>query len=258
MLRKYLLAAAAIAACAFIPSSLASPLPAPAPSLPAELQLLNKRSSATVIRACTVPGTFAVTFDDGPGTETPALLDYLDTKQIKVTFFINGQNYNDINDPVIAATVKRAYLAGHQIASHTWSHADLSLGTTDIASEMNKLDVALKALIGKRPVYMRPPYGNTSPAALDYLGSHGYKVINWNLDTNDWQHPTNYRVNLQAYKDALQRDTTGKTFISLQHDAEPMTAQVFSKLAIEYVLSKGFKIVPVGTCLGDNDGWYRD
>ncbi|KAG0067506.1 hypothetical protein BGZ89_005987 [Linnemannia elongata] len=221
MLRKYLLAAAAIAACAFIPFSLASPLPAPAPSLPAELQLLNKRSSATVVRACTVPGTFAVTFDDGPGTETPALLDYLDTKQIKVTFFINGQNYNDINDPVIAATVKRAYLAGHQIASHTWSHADLSLGTTDIASEMNRLDVALKALIGKRP-------------------------------------PTNYRLNLQAYKDALQRDTTGKTFISLQHDAEPMTAQVFSKLAIEYVLSKGFKIVPVGSCLGDNDGWYRD
>ncbi|KAK3818070.1 MAG: hypothetical protein JOS17DRAFT_838226 [Linnemannia elongata] len=236
MLHKYLLAAAAIAACAFIPSSLASPLPAPAPSLPAELQLLNKRSSATVIRACTVPGTFA----------------------IKVTFFVNGQNYNDINDPVIAATVKRAYLAGHQIASHTWSHADLSLGTTDIASEMNKLDVALKALIGKRPVYMRPPYGNTSPAALDYLGSHGYKVINWNIDTNDWQHPTNYRLNLQAYKDALQRNTTGKTFISLQHDAEPMTAQVFSKLAIEYVLSKGFKIVPVGSCLGDNDGWYRD
>ncbi|KAK5799542.1 hypothetical protein F5H01DRAFT_372283 [Linnemannia elongata] len=64
--------------------------------------------------------------------------------------------------------------------------------------------------------------------------------------------------NLQAYKDALQGNTTGKTFISLQHDAEPKTAQVFSKLAIEYVLSKGFKIVPVGSCLGDKDGWYRD
>ncbi|KAF9551332.1 chitin deacetylase [Mortierella hygrophila] len=258
MLRKYLLAAAAIAACTFIPSSLASPIPAPAPSLPAELQALNKRASATVIRACTVPGTFAVTFDDGPGIETPALLDYLDIKQIKVTFFVNGLNYNDINDPVIAATIKRAYAAGHQIASHTWSHADISLGTTDIASEMNKLDVALKALIGKRPVYMRPPYGNTSPAALEYLGSNGYKVINWNVDTDDWMHPTNFKLNFQAYKNALQGDTTGKSFISLQHDAEPMTAQVFSKLAIEYVLAKGFKVVPAGSCLGDNDNWYRD
>jgi peptidoglycan/xylan/chitin deacetylase (PgdA/CDA1 family) len=36
---------------------------------------------------------------------------------------------------------------------------------------------------------MRPPYGNTSPEALEWLGAHGYKVMNWNVDTNDWQHP---------------------------------------------------------------------
>ncbi|KAF9909849.1 chitin deacetylase, partial [Linnemannia zychae] len=120
-------------------------------------------------------------------------------------------------------------------------------------------DVALKELIGKRPVYMRPPYGNTSPSSLEYLGEKGYKVINWNVDTDDWQHPLDFKVNFQAYKNALQTTTTGKSFISLQHDAEPGTAQVFSKLAIEYVLSKGFNVMPVGECLGDPvENWYRD
>lgn len=120
------------------------------------------------------------------------------------------------------------------------------------------VDDALLKVIGKRPVYMRPPYGNTSPAALEYLGGAGYKVVNWNVDTNDWQHPTTYTTNLAPYKVALQDPSAvGKAFISLQHDAEQGTAEVTSKLAIEYVLSKGFNIMPVGTCLGDVDGWYR-
>lgn len=121
------------------------------------------------------------------------------------------------------------------------------------------MDNALKGIIGKRPVYMRPPYGNTSPAALEYLGEHGYRVVNWNVDTNDWQHPLDFGKDLEAYKAALQSPNAhSKTYISLQHDAEPGTAQVWSKLAIEYVLSKGFDIMPVGTCLGDTTGWYRD
>ncbi|KAF9928894.1 hypothetical protein FBU30_002036 [Linnemannia zychae] len=259
MLRKYLLAAAAIAACSFIPSTYATPIPTlSSPSSLSSFNGLVKRTPATLIHTCTIPNSFAVTFDDGPGTMTNELLDYLHIKQIKVTFFVNGLNYNDIKDPAIAATVKRAFTEGHQIASHTWSHADLANSATNIDEEMTKLDVALKELIGKRPVYMRPPYGNTSPAALEYLGEHGYKVIHWNVDTDDWKHPSDFKASLQAYKNELQRDTAGKSFISLQHDAEPLTSQVLSRLVIEYVLSKGFNVMPVGSCLGDNEGWYRD
>ncbi|KAI1319853.1 hypothetical protein EDD11_002847 [Mortierella claussenii] len=220
---------------------------------------LVKRDTLQPITTCTVANSFAVTFDDGPGEHTHELLDYLKIKQLKVTFFVNGENYNLITDPVYAAVVKRAYDDGHQIASHTWSHIDISTASeAKLAEEMEKLDQALLQIIGVRPVYMRPPYGNTSPAALDYLSSHGYKVINWNVDTNDWRHPQDFALNLQAYKDALQNDSSkGKAFISLQHDAEQGTAQVFSKLAIEYVLSKGFNIMPVGACLGDTTGWYR-
>ncbi|KAF9200866.1 chitin deacetylase [Haplosporangium sp. Z 27] len=220
---------------------------------------LMKRSGATVINACTVPNSFAVTFDDGPSAWTHELLDYLAIKNVKVTFFVNGQNYNLITDQPYADVVRRAHAEGHQIGSHTWSHADLTLPSTNIASEMGKLDDALKTIIGKRPTYMRPPYGNTSPEVLSWLGSRGYKVIDWNVDTNDWQHPEDFKQDLDSYKKALQgSNAQGKSFISLQHDAEKATAEVFSKLAIEYVLSKGYQLMTVGECLGDTTGWYKD
>ncbi|KAG0335376.1 chitin deacetylase [Podila humilis] len=222
--------------------------------------ILAKRASAIVITACTVPNSFAVTFDDGPGTFTHELLDYLDLRQIKVTFFVNGDNYNNILAPEFSSVVNRTFHSGHQIGSHTWSHADLAVASEAVLeTEMTKLDNALKTITGKRPVYMRPPYGNISPTALAYLGEKGYKVINWNVDTNDWQHPMDYKTSMMAYKGALQNiDFKSRTYISLQHDAEDNTARTLSKLAIEYVLDKGMNIMPVGTCLGDTTGWYRD
>ncbi|KAF9410303.1 hypothetical protein BGZ94_001681 [Podila epigama] len=236
----------------------ASPIPAVHSLSPIEAAPLQKRTPAEIIVKCTVPNSFAVTFDDGPSIWTPQLLDYLKIRNVKVTFFVNGLNYNLITEPEIAAIVKRAYDEGHQIASHTWAHADISAPGVDVADQMKKLDDALLGIIGVRPVYMRPPYGNTSPAALEILNALNYKVINWNVDTNDWQHPTDFEADFLQYKIALQNPTSaGGSFISLQHDAEQGTAEVFGKLAIEYVLSKGFNIMPVGTCLGDTTGWYR-
>ncbi|KAF9155629.1 chitin deacetylase [Actinomortierella ambigua] len=249
------LLAVAISLCS---TALAAPVPTPNSEVRETLANINKRSAATIVRACTQPNTFAVTFDDGPSPATADLLDFLKQKGIKVTFFVNGLNSYLITDPEIAPIVQRAHAEGHQIASHTWAHADLSAPGVDIASQMTMLDDTLQQLINVRPVYMRPPYGNTNSAALQWLGDHGYIVVNWNVDTNDWRHPTDYAASMQAYDTALRQvGAKSKTFISLQHDAEEGTARVLGKLAINYILSKGFSVVPVGTCLGDTTGWYR-
>ncbi|KAG0039959.1 chitin deacetylase [Podila clonocystis] len=256
MLSKFV-ALALVATATLLSLTQASPIPSTQTSTLSS-PVLQKRAPAEIITACTVPNSFAVTFDDGPSIWTHELLDYLLLRNVKVTFFVNGLNYNLITDAPFAAVVKRAHDEGHQIASHTWAHADISAPGVDVASQMKMLDDALLNIIGVRPVYMRPPYGNTSPAALEYLGSQGYKVINWNVDTNDWLHPLDFKANLDAYKVALQSLTApGKGFIALQHDAEQGTAEVWSKMAIEYVISKGFNVMPVGTCLGDTTGWYR-
>jgi peptidoglycan/xylan/chitin deacetylase (PgdA/CDA1 family) len=69
------------------------------------------------IEKCTVPGTVALTFDDGPSTYTSQLIDTLGVEGHKATFFVNGQNYGSIldnKDLLIKMTN-----AGHQLGTHT-------------------------------------------------------------------------------------------------------------------------------------------
>ena len=53
---------------------------------------------------------WGLTFDDGPTTNTPALLDILKLTNSKTTFFVVGSRV--VQNPLI---LKRAYLEGHQI-----------------------------------------------------------------------------------------------------------------------------------------------
>jgi Polysaccharide deacetylase len=81
----------------------------------------------SIISSCTVPGTVALTFDDGPYIYTDELLDILASNGVVATFFVNGQNYGAITD--YASTVQRAASAGHQIGSHTYVAFSLSRST---------------------------------------------------------------------------------------------------------------------------------
>lgn len=62
-----------------------------------------------------------------------------------------------------------------------------------------------------------------------------------------------------VYKGALtsgQRSKPGHIF--LQHDINMKTALELAPRAIDLALKKGYKVVTVGTCLGDSPSkWYR-
>ena len=71
-----------------------------------------------IIDRCSIPGTVALTFDDGPYMFTPALLDILSANGAPSTFFVNGgglggiYNYQDV--------IQRIWREGHQLGSHTY------------------------------------------------------------------------------------------------------------------------------------------
>ena len=67
------------------PSSTAAPT---ATSLPGVVI-----APGTLIYQCRVPGTVAITFDDGPNMYTQPILDMLNAAGMKVTFFSNGNNW---------------------------------------------------------------------------------------------------------------------------------------------------------------------
>ncbi|PHH83203.1 hypothetical protein CDD82_3128 [Ophiocordyceps australis] len=208
-----------------------------------------------VISSCTVPGAFALTFDDGPYIYTMELLDKLDAAGLKATFFLNGQNIDYINN--YQAVLQRMVNSGHQIASHTYNHADLTtLGEDGVRAQMTELDDHLRSLVGVAPTYMRPPYFSTNDNVLRILRDMQYHVINADIDTLDYQYATP-ETNYQA----LDRFTSlfnGGGSISLMHDWHVTTVQQLVPNVIPIVQASGRRSMTVGECMGDPaQNWYR-
>jgi hypothetical protein len=143
---------------------------------------LGNVPTGVVIKSCTVPGTVALTFDDGPYIFTATLLDTLSAAGVKATFFVTGINggKGEIDNKATGypALLQRMIKEGHQIASHTWSHADLTLSTRQQRmDQMIKNEIALTDALGFFPAYMRPPYSFTNADVLTDLKTLGYHVV---------------------------------------------------------------------------------
>ncbi|ORY07701.1 glycoside hydrolase/deacetylase [Basidiobolus meristosporus CBS 931.73] len=194
------------------------------------------------ISQCNVNNVVAVTFDDGPGSFTMELLEKL--KGTRVTFFLVGQNVEKYPD-----VVRRMYNDGHHIASHTYSHANLNeLDENGVIQEMTRTSDAINKAIGKRPRYMRCPYGECNDKVLAILRRLGYKVIYWNLDTLDWQTLSTQKT-IDTYN-AVSNKRNGN-FISLQHDIHKPTVDAVPGI-LNKVRDAGYKVVTVPDCLSDN------
>jgi len=197
-----------------------------------------------------------LSFDDGPYDFTSTLLNILSSRGVKATFFVNGQNWGaPITDSSKTALVQRMVNEGHQVASHTWSHPNLSqLSASAITSEMDTLNNALYGIIGKRPTYVRPPYFDCNANCLAALS--GYHVIHSNLDTNDWQ--GNNAASLAAVDGAIgAASPSSKGFISLLHDVHANTVNNLVDAIITKFQNAGYTSATVGECLGDAPAnWY--
>ncbi|KXJ85342.1 hypothetical protein Micbo1qcDRAFT_111182, partial [Microdochium bolleyi] len=215
----------------------------------------NVVPSGTVIVKCTVPGTIALTFDDGPSDYTIKALDLLKEAGMRATFFLNGDNYSKIENRV--AEVNRMVAEGHQVGSHTWNHPFLSkLSDVEVRSQMYRLEEALYKIIGKIPTHMRPPYFDYNNNTLAALGSIGYKVINADIDTFDWQFNT--KDNFQTAVTNFRNGVNSKGSITLMHDVHFGTIEYILPEVIKIVKESGLKAVPVGECLGESPAaWYR-
>ena len=135
----------------------------------------------------------ALTFDDGPHYKyTAEILDILDEYNIKATFFVVGQLAEKYPELIL-----RELAEGHEVASHTWSHAHLTmLSDKSLEDEIYATEELLYELAEYRPTLLRPPEGKYGDNLLRVAGKLDYEVILWTVDTRDWAHtPTETIVN---------------------------------------------------------------
>ena len=123
----------------------------------------------------------ALTFDDGPGTDSSAkILRLLAENDSYATFFMVGYNIDEHPD-----AVKAAFDNGNEIANHTKDHKYLSKSTpAEIHEQVNYVNDKVEQITGKRPTLLRAPGGNIGNSAAET----GMPLIQWSIDTNDWRH----------------------------------------------------------------------
>ncbi|KAK4647827.1 uncharacterized protein QC761_104780 [Podospora bellae-mahoneyi] len=211
------------------------------------------------ITNCNAAGTIALTFDDGPFLYTNQLLDLLAQQQVKATFFTNGLNWGDATQAPYPDVLRRIVNDGHQLGSHTYNHPDLNTLTTAARrSNMAQNEKIFKdALGGYFPTYMRPPFGSCTGQCLTDLGDLGYHVINWNIDTLDYQ--GNIPNSQNIFNSAVSTNAAANKYIALAHDVHQATVQQLTLGLIQTAKNRGYRLVTVGECLGDAPvNWYRD
>ena len=115
-----------------------------------------------------------LTIDDGPTDDTLALLDALDARGVKATFFVKGELAASHPERV-AAIVER----GHTIGNHSHTHPSSSfwcLGPRAIAAQIDRCAASLPPTR-----WFRAPIGMKNPFVHPLLARRGLRLIGWTV-----------------------------------------------------------------------------
>lgn len=212
-------------------------------------------SGLQVYHTCSLSQSFGLTFDDGP-TELSAKLDKtLEDSNLRATFFINGNNFGCIYDH--AYLLRERFKKGHLIASHTWSHVHLTQGTyQQIYRQIELLEEAMIKILGVKPLYFRPPYGEYNEDVLKVLREKGYKgLILWSEDSQDsFGSPPSPSEIIRTYQSYPEKT------IVLNHETHEFMVDEVVPSVIPKLKAKKFKLLPIASCLnlGSNSkDWYQ-
>lgn len=187
-----------------------------------------------------------LTFDDGPSQAvTPLILDLLKEENIKATFFVLGTNVKKNPD-----IVKRAYLEGHYIANHGYSHnySKIYSSAEKVLEEYNKTEKQIRKAIGNNEYsshLFRFPggfeggkYEKIKKEAGKLLNKNDISYIDWNVLTGDAEGANTKEKILEN----LKKHTTDKgNIVVLMHDSSSkiLTYETL-KDVINYLRNEGY------------------
>jgi peptidoglycan/xylan/chitin deacetylase (PgdA/CDA1 family) len=215
-----------------LPGNLA-PVPAATTCAPAGADLRANGSRLTP--------DIALTFDDGPGPSTPAVLSALERERAPATFFVVGEHVAG-QDSVL----QRMLRDGDAIGDHSFTHADLAGGGAAAQVEIDETKRAIERATGYVPCLFRAPFGDVSPALLSDARVQGLITVQWDVDPRDWSLPGPNRIAATVLTQA--RDGS----IVLMHDGGGPREQTVEALPgiVDSLRGRGFRLVTVPQLLG--------
>lgn len=168
-----------------------------------------------------------LTFDGSPSNNTGRILDILSTYNVKATFFVVGNE-----DEEMKSVYQRIVNEGHTLGMHSYSnkYSSLYASTDAFMNDLEKLQGYLMNVTGVSSMFYRFPGGSGNQISdinmVDYvriLNQRGITYFDWNVSAGD-------SANDYSIDDVVNQVTSGvrnyKTSVVLLHDADNKSTTV--------------------------------
>lgn len=125
-------------------------------------------------------GPYLTSADDGPHPYyTEQLLDGLEQRGVRATFFVTGENAS-----LHPEVIERMAREGHVIGNHTYSHIQLKQDNREeFKQELVSTNEIIREITGENVCFVRPPYGVWDKALESELSMI---PVLWTIDPLDW------------------------------------------------------------------------
>jgi peptidoglycan-N-acetylglucosamine deacetylase len=200
--------------------------------LPMSVLAADNNSGVPNVNKLALPGTVALTFDDGPNpVYTRQILAILKKYNIKATFFMVGANAHKYPD-----VVKEIHEQGHVIASHSQTHPLLTkLSDAQLEVEVAKPSEIIFAIIGQKPKCLRYPFGASNEHVRATIRAHGMMPMPMGFNSFDYDRPGTQKIIDWVLKNVYSKQ------VILMHDGYDKREQTVAALPviIEGIQKKG-------------------
>ena len=202
--------------------------------------IVHQAMNPTVVE----PGqkTIYLTFDDGPGPYTGALLNVLSRYNVPATFFVTGLNskYED--------QIGRAFREGHAIGVHSLTHNYYEIYASEEAffEDFNAVQDMIYRQTGQYTDLTRFPGGSSNTVSsfnqgimsrLAYsLESMGYKYFDWNVTSGD---AGETKDKDQVVENVINGIAGRKYAVVLQHDIKDYSVNAVEEIIL-WGLANGY------------------
>ena len=168
-----------------------------------------------------------LTFDDGPSTNTDAILDILAEYDVKATFFVCGKPESRYTD-----SYKRIVDEGHTLGMHSYSHrySDIYSSVDSFKEDMDRLRIFLYETTGVFSTFYRFPGGSSNAVSkvdmnefVQCLDDAGVTFFDWNVSAGDDKSGATKDT---IYNNIVNNIPRFKHCIVLMHDAADKNSTV--------------------------------
>ncbi len=186
-----------------------------------------------------------LTFDDGPGPHTEALLEVLRKYGVKATFFVTNSGYGGVMKSIVDQ--------GHSIGIHTMTHNYEQIYASPEAyfADLYGMQEIIYRNTGVRTTLVRFPGGSSNTVSCfnegvmtlltEAVQDAGFQYFDWNVDSNDAGGAKKAQTVLNNVAAGVSQN---RISVVLQHDIHPYSVEAVEDIII-WGRDNGYSFLPL-------------